>query len=337
MGAGFIISSLRLLPLLYITQHFYGNTQPSAKIQPTSYGGLDLLSLCGTSHEGMAVSERGDTVLIKCTGVMGDEHTTTATALLSRQQRDGTRFLEVLTEEVGWSVVLLDFKAGTMTLATDAYASRPIFVASGPLTSCQQRTSQGACPQGDQFAVSSHRSALQRLGFSSESISALGPSTVQVYRMRLPPTPSLSATYSLELQSFARPVKHVADGPGVAAAPDGRFGVTLKRALGRVLRHPVANTAPPGLAPLTTPEGVAIDRPRFHVFLHGGEECSNHQDPILNSLATLPVPFVIYVASGSGGVVTRIWYEQHDGQKLTKTQDLDIQALSAHILDKAEP
>jgi hypothetical protein len=124
-----------------------------------------------------------------------------------------------------------------------------------------------------------------------------------VYSLRLPPHPSLTETYVLELQSFTRPPRRdMLGGPGAmppatATSGEDRFGVVLKRALGKILRHPAANAPPPSLAPPPTVPGVIIDRPRFHVFLHGGEGCSNHQDPILNALASLPVPFVIYVAS----------------------------------------
>jgi hypothetical protein len=38
-----------------------------------------------------------------------------------------------------------------------------------------------------------------------------------------------------------------------------------------------------------------------------------------------------------GAVVTRIWYEQHKGERVTKTEDLEVPKLAKELLAKAEP
>lgn len=338
---GFVLSSLPLLPFLYVTQHLYGPSMPASLPQPSIVSGLEAFALCGDgrpSSASMAVTEDAERLLIKCAGATGEQHSTTAAALLSRQQRDGLRFLELLTEEVGWSVVLVDFHAGNMVVATDAYASRPVYVAAGPVTDCQYDNVAECPPPGEEhFAVSSHRSVLERLGFPS--VVEVGPASVHVYQMSPPPRPTLTESYSLQLQSFVKPAPPGSvfnRGGGGATSPDAaesRFTVSLKRALGKILRHPATSAGGKGEGSSNNP-----DRPRFHLFLHGGPHCANQGDPILGALASLPLPFVIYVASRGGEALTRIWYEREDGdRRVTKTEDLDIAALAQPLLSRAEP
>ena len=184
----------------------------------------------------------------------------------------------------------------------------------------------------EHFAVSSHRSALDRLGFAPTSITAVPRGAVRIYTVT---GRGLVETSTLDLQSFASPSTPVirersARGQVSPLEAEINFSLAVKRMVGRVLRDPQNARR----------SHAGKDAPRFFRFFVTRPSCEANADLLTAVLANLPLASVVYIASPDGSTLqrTRLGGGMAPlAERSLSSEMLDPVAAGTELLAKAEP
>lgn len=254
--------------------------------------------------------------------------------LLYKYLTQGPRFLKALASEEGWATVGFDFNTNKILVATDAFATKPVFLASRVEDNCPMTrttttttTPSGCGPSG--FAISSHHSALERLGFTV--IREVNMATVMVLE-----NPTLNDRFSLDLSSFA-PRSHPSPPPllkaqkAVRALPtaeptaalDVDFQLAIKKSVGMVLRRPQKKPLSPS--------------PRLFLVRQGGINCLKEHDLLISSLEKLPINFDVYHIDPNAETIHKIKYLGGQQQAPPTRTPQALPLLEAKAINLLEP
>ena len=121
VAGGFILSTLSVLPLLFVGQHLVGDSQ-TERLVVSSIRGLEVVTLdppgralaIGPGEQSLLIQQRSSSSGGGLSG--GDKE---ALSLLMRLETQGLASLRHPSEEMGWSIVALNFTAGSLTVVTD--------------------------------------------------------------------------------------------------------------------------------------------------------------------------------------------------------------------------
>jgi len=331
-SVGFLITSIPILQLAHVTQYlvdYHALQHPSLQFgdqanpyypseqEPIVVKGLQVFTHSNASSSMATIFDGGGQAMIlaygTCPGLEG------LPRLLRQFLKQGPRYLTPLAGDQGWGTVVMDFATKKVMIATDAFGTKPIHVASS----------------SDGFAISSHPSALLRLGFTPGSLREINQGTITVMDMA-----TLSERYSLDLEGLVplRPPPPSSRPQGAAGADEIRalptshpsaaldvdFEMAVKRSLGMIFRRPMKKKASKAHAP------------RFFLVMQDRSGCQLGANLLVAALSQLPMDFVVYRLGPMADIIYKFNYQgTQQGRKAPAYERLGM--ATDDILQYVEP